>query len=300
MKIFEFSPFFNERKVAELKVKEAGYWVDELHFCEANKTFSYEDKPFNFDKALLSPKVQYHQLEAVGCFDPPNPDVSYYNLATCGAENFDEWYWSLLPNNFAYFNEAVQRNHCTLLNDLVRDDDIVILSDADEFLDSRMADEIIDSVKRNQIITVRLHFSVFYLNLFCDKSHGASDFSYRVYAMTGRCFRKMPFTADYLRKKGIAQGLGGTVHCLEGFGGFHHSWLLQHQSNAFEKLNAFEANIEDKQLVRSDFAEQCIRDMRLPYIGANLYRSNDKPFLRSILESDTEGLWFGNGPQGRS
>lgn len=299
MRIFEFCPFFNERKIAELKIKEAGYWIDELHFCEANKTFSYNDKPFNFDETLISPRVKYHRLEAKDCFEPASPDVSYYNLASCKAHNFDEWYWNLLSRNFAYFNEAAQRNNCTLLNDVVSDDDIVILSDVDELLDSRMADRIVDTVKRHQIITVRLHFSVFYLNLFCDKSHGANDFSYRLYVMTGRYFRKMPFTADYLRKKGIAEGLVGTVYCPEGFAGFHHSWL-QHQSSAFEKLSAFEANVEDKRLIRRDFAEQCIRDMRLPYIDANLYNSNDKPFLRSILESDTQGLWFGGGPPGGS
>lgn len=292
MKIIEFCPFFNERKIAELKVKEAGYWIDELHFCEATKTFSYEDKPSNFDTALLSPAVKYHRLDAGKSFEPTHPDVSYYNVDTCGAEYFDEWYWHLLSHNFAYFNEAAQRNCCTLLLDVVNDDDIVILSDVDEFLDSRMADQIIEVVKRHQIITVRLHFSVFYLNLFCDKNHGAGDFSYRTYVMTGRYFRKMPFTSDYLRKKGIAEGLAGTVYCPDEFMGFHHSWL-QYQSNAFEKQKAFEANVEDKALVRRrDFAEECIRDMRLPYIDANLYISDDKPFLRSVLESDTQGLWI--------
>lgn len=291
MKIFEYSPFFNEREIAELKIKEASHWIDELHLCEANKTFSYQDKPFNFDNALVNDSVKYHRLQAEGCFDPVRPDASYFDLDTCGAEGFDEWYWDLLANNSAYFNEAVQRNQCTLLRDSVGDDDIVILSDVDEILDSRQADRIIDAVKQHQIITVRMHFSVFYLNLFCDKSHGARDFSYRTYVMTGRYFRKMPFSGDYLRKKGIAEALLDSVHCPEDFLGFHHSWL-QHQSHAFAKLQAFEANIADKEIVRSDFADQCIRDLRLPYIDANLYVDDGKPFLRSVLESDTEGLWF--------
>ncbi|WP_394835270.1 hypothetical protein LVJ94_53110 [Pendulispora rubella] len=295
MKIFEFCPFFNERKIAELKVKEAGYWIDEVHFCEANKTFSYEDKPFNFDRALVGSKVKYHRLQAEEHFEPLRPEASYYHPDTCKAELFDEWYWHLLAHNVGYCNEAVQRNRCSLLKDIVGDDDIVILSDVDEFLDSRLADRIVDTVKRHQVISVRLHFSVFYLNLFCDKSHGANDFSYRTYVMTGRYFRKMPFTADYLRKKGISEGLLQTVHCPEGFMGFHHSWL-QHASNAFDKLKAFEANVADKNLIRSDFAERCIRDMRLPYIDANLYVANDKPFLRSVRESDTQGLWYGEAP----
>ncbi|GBG40150.1 hypothetical protein [Mycobacterium montefiorense] len=295
MKIFEFCPYFKERKIAELKIKEASYWIDELNFCEAGKTFSYNDKPLNFDTALVSSRVKYHRLNAEECFDPVQPDVSYYNPDTCGTQFFDEWYWHLLSHNYGYFNEAVQRNHCTLLNDIVNDDDIVILSDVDEFLDSRLADRIIDTVKRHQVITVRLHFSVFYLDLFCDKSHGPDDFSYRTYVMTGRYFRKMPFTSDYLRKKGVSGGLARTVHCPEGFMGFHHSWL-QHQSHAFEKQKAVQSNIQDKGLIRSDFAEQCIRDMRLPHLDANLYIANDKPFLRSVLESDTQGFWLGHAP----
>jgi hypothetical protein len=295
VRIVEFCPFFNERKIAELKVKEAGYWIDELHFCEANKTFEYEDKASMFDTALLGPKVKYHRLHADELFDPSAPEVSYYDVSTCGANDFDDWYWHLLSHNYAYHNEAVQRNRCTLLNEIVSEDDIVILSDVDEFIDSRFADRIVDLVSRHQIITVRLHFSVFYLNLFCDKSHGAGDFSYRVYAMTGRHFRKMPFTSDYLRKKGIAEGLVRTVHCPDEFMGFHHSWL-QYQSNAFDKQRAFQANIKDKALIRRDFAEQCIRDMRLPYIDANLYVDNDKPFLRSVRESDTDGLWIDGAP----
>ncbi|ASZ13245.1 hypothetical protein KTO58_08110 [Chitinophaga pendula] len=291
MKIFEYCPFFNEHKIASLKIKEADYWIDELHICEADKNFSYEDKPFQFDPAQVGAKVKYHPIHAGDLFRPALPEQSYYHPDRCTPAQFDQWYWHLLTHNMGYHNEAMQRNYCGVLKDVVGDEDIIILSDLDEFIDSRLADKIIDEVKRHQVITVKLHFSVFYLNLFSDKSHGIDDFSYRTYLMTGKYFRKMPFTGDYLRKKGISGGLQQTVHCTEGFMGFHHSWL-QHSTNAFTKLKAFEANVQDKSLIRSDFAEQCIKDRRLPYIDANLYVDNEKPFLRSVLESETSGLWF--------
>lgn len=291
MKVFEFCPFFNEHKIAEMKIKEASYWVDELHICEANKNFSYEDKSYDFNPALLSNRVKYHPIDATNLFKPALAEQAYYNPDTCKPAMFDQWYWHLLNNNMGYRNEAMQRNYCTVLKDIAGDDDIVILSDLDEFLDSRLADQLITEVKKHQVITVKLHFSVFYLNLFSEKSHGVRDFSYRTYLMTGKYFRNMPFTGDYLRKKGISEGLLHTVHCTEDFMGFHHSWL-QHATNAFTKLKAFEANVKDKSLISSDFAEKCIRDKRLPYIDAELYVDNDKPFLRSVRESDTAGLWY--------
>ncbi|WP_160716841.1 hypothetical protein [Chitinophaga solisilvae] len=291
MKIFEYCPFFNEHKIASMKIRETGYWIDELHICEADRNFSYEDKPYLFDTAMLSDKVKYHRIAATDLFRPALPEQSYYHPDNCPPEQFDQWYWHILTHNMGYHNEAMQRNYCHILKDIAGDDDIIILSDLDEFLDSRLADRIIDTVKKHQIITVKLHFSVFYLNLFSDKSHGVDDFSYRTYIMTGKYFRKMPFTGDYLRKKGISGGLLKTVHCTEEFMGFHHSWL-QPAANAFTKLKAFEANVKDKALIRSDFAEQCIRDKRLPYLDASLYIDNEKPFLRCVTESDTQGLWM--------
>ena len=291
MKILEYCPFFNEHEIAAMKIREAGYWIDELHLCEADKNFSYEDKPYNFDTSTLNDKVKYHKITAGSLFKPALPDQSYYHPDTCSPEQFDQWYWHLLTHNMGYHNEAMQRNTCNILRDVAGEEDIIILSDLDEFLDSRLADRIVDTVKKHQIITVKLHFSVFYLNMFSDKSHGMRNFSYRTYIMTGKYFHKMPFTGDYLRKKGISGGLEQTIHCPDEFMGFHHSWL-QPAANAFTKLKAFEANVKDKTLIRSDFAEQCIRDKRLPYLDAALYIDNEKPFLRSVQESDTEGLWF--------
>ncbi|HVI43407.1 MAG TPA: hypothetical protein VM802_00990 [Chitinophaga sp.] len=291
MKIFEFCPFFNEHRIAALKIREAGYWIDELHICEADMNFSYVPKPYHFDTSQTSEKVKHHKIAAGGLFRPALPEQSYYDPHSCPPEMFDQWYWHLLTHNMGYHNEAMQRNSCSLMKDIVGEEDIIILSDLDEFLDSRLAEQIITAVKRHQIITVKLHFSVFYFNLFSDRSHGVDHFSYRTYVMTGKYFHKMPFTGDYLRKKGISGGLLQTVHCPDSYMGFHHSWL-EHSVHAFDKLKAFDANVKDKTLISGSFAADCIRNKRLPYIDADLYVDNNKPFLRSVLESDTAGLWF--------
>ncbi|MCW3465321.1 hypothetical protein [Chitinophaga nivalis] len=274
-----------------MKIKETAYWVDELHLSEGDRNFSYESKPYNFDSSLLTNKVKYHQVKTDPLFYPPLPKQDYYNLETCTAETFDAWYWNLLSNNMGYYNEAVQRSNTAFLKEIVGDEDIIILSDLDEILDSRFADRIIDEVKKHQIVTVKLHFSVFYLNLFADRNHGAPDFSYRTFIMTGRYFKRMPFTADYLRKKGTSAGLLNTVHCIDDYMGFHHSWM-QHTTNAFSKLKAFEANVQDKGLIRDDFAANAVRDKRLSYLNANLEVDNERPFLRGVLATNTEGMWY--------
>jgi hypothetical protein len=291
MRIHEFCPFFNENKVAQIKISENSRWVDKLHLIEANKNFSYEDKEYAFDAALMTNRVYYYRIDAAGMFRRPEPDQVYFDLNRCRNHRFDAWYWELCSRNSGWHNEAVQRNFCAELEDGIEDDDIIILSDLDEIIDSRQADRIIEAVKRHGIVTVKLHYTIGYLNVFAKSNHGAPHFSYRVYALSGRLFRTMPFTADYLRKKGIAECLYEEVHCLEGFCGFHHSWL-QHQDKAFEKMKAFAGNIRDKSMVREDYISGCIRDRNLHYLNADLAVDNDKAFLSALGQVDTAGLWY--------
>jgi hypothetical protein len=291
MRFHEFCPFFNENKVAEIKIREDSLWVDKLHLIEANKNFSCEDKIYAFDAALMTDKVSYHRIDAAAMFRRPEPNQVYFDLERCRDRLFDSWYWELCSRNSGWYNEAVQRNHCEAFKDDIADDDIVILSDLDEIIDSRHADRLISAVKKHQVVTVKLHYTIGYLNVFAQSNHGAPDFSYRVYVMSGRYFRTMPFTADYLRKKGIAECLYGEVHCLEDICGFHHSWL-QHKDKAFEKMKAFAANIRDKTMVREDYISGCIRDRNLHYLNAGLAVDNGKTFLRALGEVDTSGLWY--------
>lgn len=292
MKIYEFCPFFNENRVAELKIHENSNWVDELHIAEADKTFSNADKPYNFNTSHINSKVVYHKINAGNIFRNPLKHQLYFNPGTCTETAFDRWYWRLLSYNSAFQNEAAQRNLCTdFLRQVVNDEDIVILSDFDEILDSRLADRLVSEVKRRQVITVKFYYSVFYLNLFCASNHGAPDWSYRIFIMTGRFFRSMPFTSDYLRKKGIAGGLSSDFYCLNEFSGFHHSWL-EYKNTAFQKLKAFEANVEDKGIINAGYIDKCLRNKKLYYIDSELYSDDNKNFLSAVHKLDTQDLWY--------
>ncbi|NEW05817.1 hypothetical protein GK047_07270 [Paenibacillus sp. SYP-B3998] len=292
MKIYEFCPFFNENRVADIKVRENASWIDELHVVEANKTFSYADKPYNFNQAHVGPKVIYHPIQADHLFHKPNKHQLYFNPLTCKEVNFERWYWRLLSYNSAFHNEAYQRNMCTLLlRERVADNDVIILADFDEIIDSRWVDRIVTEVKRRQIITVKMHYSAFFLNLFCSSNHGAPHWSYRVFAMTGRYFKSMPFSSDYLRKKGIAEALRHEIYCLDEPAGFHHSWL-DYQKNALPKLQAFAANVKDKSMVHADYIQQCLNDKKLYYLDSELYVDDQKPFLNALQHVQVEDLWY--------
>ncbi|MCL5260606.1 MAG: hypothetical protein M1561_02835 [Gammaproteobacteria bacterium] len=291
MRIHEFCPFFNEKEIAKIKIQENSNWVDKLHIIEANKTFSYFSKPWNFDKTLASAHVHYHKINVDKLFRKPLPKQKYFDLKRCGKNQFDKWYWDLLVTNSAYYNEAVQRNLCSDYKDCIDDTDIVILADFDEILDSRYADQIVSYVKKYKIITFKLFYSVFFLNLFADHNHGAKNFSYRVYAMTGKYFKSMPCSSDYLRKKGIAECLTKEIFCTPRFMGFHHSWQ-DFYHKAFPKLRAFAANIKEKNIVNQEYLMRCLKDKKLYYLDANLYVDNNKPFLRASRANNLTGMWY--------
>lgn len=100
----------------------------------------------------------------------------------------------------AWYNEGVSRNH-TLWNVDYNDDDILVLSDIDEIIDSRFADEIIDSVKQLGIVTVKIYFTMFYFNLFCKKWSGPEGYSYRIFVARGDVIRNQFYNdSDFLRK----------------------------------------------------------------------------------------------------
>jgi hypothetical protein len=300
MTVFEYSPFFNENRVFEIKLREAAQWIDEVHVCEADRTFSHAAKPKNFlptyerahDSQSLAAKVRYHAVESEGLFRVPSQNELYYDPEVAQSQNFDRWYWELLRGNAAYHNEAAQRNQAlAALRAHVTDADIVILSDVDEVLDSRHAQRILDETRKRGIITAKLHYSAFYLNLFAGSNHGMPHFSYRLYVMTGQFLRTMPFTPDYLRKKGIEGGFRTEIHCPEEHLGFHHSWL-EPETHAFMKLKAFESNVEDKSMITADYVTKCLSDRKLHYLGAPLYVDNDKPFLRATEGMRTTDLWL--------
>lgn len=287
MKVIECSPFFNENLLAKIKISESRKWVDELHITECNKSFRFGDKPYCFGFAD-DPLVHYHKLDGNLAFIKPDWKFS------C-----DPWF--IKYQYHPWENEGRQRNiACSYID--VDDDDIVILSDLDEIIDSRHADRIIHETRKRGILTIKLHFTLFYFNLFSKNWGGPSSYSFRTFIMTGRYYKSMSITSDQLRKKGEHGKLNSMMHCLEDIVGFHHSWLGDEKIVA-EKLKSYshDASDHDSRVysangsVNVSYIRECIEQKRSVFGPEHeLFVDNDIALLKSVegLKHTNDSIYF--------
>jgi len=220
MKIYEFSPFYNENMLLKIKAAEAKSWIDEIHVVESNRTFRYGHKPYQFKPEEFKqrrPRVIHHKLDGTLKFDGANK---------WGISKKFPFY---RKKDISRANETIQRN---LVHEVLapEDDDIVILSDIDEILDSSRADELIHTTQKHGLVSVRLHHTMFFLNLYSENWHelwknSPVDYAYRTFLMTGKVYRSLPYTSDRLRRLGEWGKHAGKIPLVDGFSGFHHSWL---------------------------------------------------------------------------
>lgn len=207
MRVFECCMYYDEAMAAAIKIAESSRWVDELHVLESDRTFKDAPKPFTF--SLAHPCLHFHRH-----FEP----------------KVDRFIRRLRGRKLtAWGREAQQREACSARIDPAAGD-IVVLSDIDEIIDSRLAEPIIDAARKHGIISVRLHFTLFYLNVVSLNWHdvwpgSAPDYAYRVFVMTGEHFNRLRGNTHSLRTRGQSGQLATEVPLFEGFAGFHHSWL---------------------------------------------------------------------------
>ena len=235
MKIFEYCMFHNEHAALAIKQRESARWVDELHICESDLTFRGGPRARALPGAdhFLKP----HVFPGSTLFEPPY-----------------RWGFSRYPPFFrkkkrARQNEAMQRDFVHELLGRIEDQDILILSDVDEIVDARRADELVDAATKHGAVSIRLHHTLFYLNLYSTNWHeiwpgSPPDYAYRVFAMTGAYFRAMARTSDRLRKLGEWGKLDSEIPLLDGFAGFHHSWLGD-EAAAIDKLQSYSHSFSD-------------------------------------------------------
>jgi hypothetical protein len=293
MTAFECSPFYNENLIAEIKINEDKKWIDQLHITEANKSFKYRDKKYLYDISN-NPIVHYHKLDVKKLFIGPRSMRLIYNKINSRIFEKNP-YQKMILSNYAWYNDGLQRNgSCSWI--APQDDDIIILSDFDEIIDSRYSQQIIDETKKRGIVTIKLHFTLFYFNLFSMNWAGAPDYSYRVFIMTGKFFKSMKFTSDELRKRGEQGKLYNEIHCLNGFFGFHHSWLGD-ADFIYQKLNAYahEPHEHDMKIFdqnRNDYNKEyisrCIKQKKSIFPDHKLYVDDNISLMESVLNLRTK------------
>lgn len=209
MTIFNFSLFNNENLIAAIKLEEESSSVDEFHITESDRNFRYISKPFLFDNP--SPKVKLHRINADKYFVGPHLRLKRAK-------------WFVTTEVNPWKNEAIQRNfgpHQVTPHD----DDIVVMSDIDEIISRNQWEYLIQLVKEKGIITVKLHFTMYFFNLFSNNWPGPPDYSYRTFLMTGKHYKSLKISPDKLRKLGESGALVDSVYCPPEFAGFHHSWV---------------------------------------------------------------------------
>jgi hypothetical protein len=292
MKIYDFSPFYNENFVTSIKTEEHSSWVDEFHIIETNRTFQNVLKEYNYS-IKESNLVKYHKIDVTSefisdsLFKKIKRKIRFLTGCTDSVE-FGKCY----VEQAAWLNEAYQRNYASLIIDKInlQDDDILIFSDVDEIIDSRNKDIIIEKVKKHGIVTGKLHFTMFYLNLFVQNWGGAPDYSYRTFIMTGEYYKKMNVTLDMLRKAGERGKLEGIVYCMDEFIGFHHSWLGD-SDFVQNKIMAY-AHTEHKQFNTKDYLNNCIKNGKSFIPNVILEKDINVKLLNSIdINSNKEYLF---------
>lgn len=238
-KIILCCPFYNENLVANINLKEASKWVDEVHFTECNKSFKYRDHEYCFHLEEPNIKFHYHKIDGTKDYLPPKKK-SLFTMPYVFVRPVSRWMKHYCYDT-AWYNNGVSRNN-TLWNSNYEDEDILVLSDVDEIVDSRYADEIIETVKKLGIVTIKIHFTMFFFNLFCTKWTGPADYSHRIFIVRGDVMRNKFYNdSDYLRKMGESGKLTDTVYCFKDFKGFHHSWLGDEKFVANKILSYSEA-----------------------------------------------------------
>ncbi|WP_324741227.1 hypothetical protein U8326_14975 [Tsuneonella sp. CC-YZS046] len=266
MKIFEFCMFHNEHPALALKMRESAKWVDELHLCEANRTFRHGER-----SPALPPETVFlkpHLFDGASRFHP-----------AC-RWGFSRYFPFFRKKEMARRNETSQRNHVHEVLAGVADDDLVILSDVDEIVDSRRAGEVIDAARRHGIVSIEMHHTFFYLNLYSTNfhevwKHSPANYAYRTFAMTGAAFRTLRHSSDRLRRLGEWGRLHERIFLLRGFHGFHHSWLGDEQA-ALEKLRSYSHSLGEHagELAGPDgeISHEALRNMMRE--GRSLYEGN--------------------------
>jgi hypothetical protein len=238
MNIFEVSSVLNEQLLFDIKSKNNKDYINKFHVVESNFTYKYKKKDYviknNFNHVALY-QVNFEEL-----FYKPSIKLSRY------FSFFDR-------SKYAWLNEAIQRNYLTnTLKANLRDDDILIISDLDEIINFSNLDKILYYLKKYNFITIKLYQTMFFFNLFnsSDKS-GPPGWSYRIFIMYGKVFKRLRYTIDGLRIKGVQGILKDEVFCPDEYMGFHHSWVGDIDKIIY-KINSYSHTYKDHKTVILD------------------------------------------------
>ena len=145
--------YFNEKELAELRIKYLDKIVDFFVVVESNITHQGKSKSWNFEKLLESDlrdykhKIKYYKLQL---------DVN--NLP-----NQDSWIVAGVKGGVSWKIENIQRNYIQEAFKNFSSEDIIIISDVDE-IPSKTIIQFIKNCDFNKIAPIALEQFLFHLN----------------------------------------------------------------------------------------------------------------------------------------
>lgn len=150
--LYDCFTFFNEIDLLEIRLNEHAKFVDKFIVTEANKTHSGIEKPFLYEQHKekfkeFEDKIIYLKLYYNDNNLPPT-NLHHGHDLTCRREDFQREY----AKQF-------------LLNNNTKDDDIIIMSDLDEILNSKNIQELLPLLKQHSILRCLQKTSIYKLNI---------------------------------------------------------------------------------------------------------------------------------------
>ena len=145
--------YFNEKELAELRIKYLNSIVDYFVVIESNITFTGKKKKWNFPEILnsslkkFSKKIQYHQL----------------NIKLEEIKNEEAWIIDGVKGDDFWRIENFQRNYIKTACEKFSDNDILIISDLDEIPSIKKINFILSS-DFEKVAPVALEQHLFHLD----------------------------------------------------------------------------------------------------------------------------------------
>lgn len=274
--IIQVCPFNNENMIARINATENRGIIDKLIIVEANRNFHGNSKKLNYKSSKETENIEYIVFDAKNRFKKNNffgkLCLLKYRLS------FSKYKRSFLCHP-TWFNEATQRNYPLEILD-IQDEDVYIFSDIDEIVSRNRINDLVNEAKKRGIVTGRLYFTLFYFNLFSKNWGGPEGYSYRLFAMTGKYLKSMKISIDQLRKMG-EHGELTDVYCLEGYIGFHHSWLGDEEFIK-NKIDAYAHVSEHEEMSSIEYIRDCLKEKKSIFPGHIIELDDSVDLIESV------------------
>lgn len=158
MLVYDCFLFFNELDLLEIRLNELDDVVDKFVLVECTKTFSYKDKELFFDKNKERYSKFLSKIVHVIVSDTPEMPKEKGRNGTFHSR---------------HATEAFQRNCIKRGVDKCNKNDIILISDVDEIINSKSINKLKQLLKNNEneVVTFQQKFYYYYLNGLCMKNN---------------------------------------------------------------------------------------------------------------------------------